>query len=99
MTRRLIVRPQAKLELAEASDWYDAQDKGLGDELLHAFQAAIESIVSNPSRYQAIHGKARRALLGRFPYALIYTVSDEDITIVSCFHGSRDPKRWQSRVP
>jgi plasmid stabilization system protein ParE len=99
MTRRLVVRPQAKLELAEASDWYDAHDKGLGDDLLYAFQTTVESIVPNPLQYQAVHGKARRAMLARFPYGLIYTVSDEEITIFSCFHSSRDPKRWQSRVP
>jgi len=98
MTRRLVVQPQARLELAEASDWYDAKDKRLGDELLQPFQRTIESIVGNPFQYQVIRGKARRANLGKFPYGLIYTVSDREIVIVSCFHGRRNPKRWQDRL-
>jgi toxin ParE1/3/4 len=73
-------------------------NKRLGDELLHTFQRTIESIVRNPFQYQLIHGKARRANLGKFPYGLIYTVSDREIVIVSCFHGRRNPKRWQDRL-
>ncbi|HEY2756314.1 MAG TPA: type II toxin-antitoxin system RelE/ParE family toxin [Pseudolabrys sp.] len=98
MTRRLIVRPQARLELADASDWYDAQDKRLADDLLFAFEETISSIVHNPFQYQVIRGKTRRAHLGKFPYGLIYTVSDNEIVILSCFHGRRDPKRWQRRT-
>jgi plasmid stabilization system protein ParE len=98
MTRRLIVRPQARLELADASDWYDAQDKRLADELLFAFEETIKSIVQNPFQYQVVRGKARRVNLGKFPYGLIYTVSNDEIVVLSCFHGRRDPKRWQRRT-
>jgi plasmid stabilization system protein ParE len=95
MTRRLVVRPQARLELADASDWYDAQDKRLADDLLFAFEETISTIVQNPFQYQVIRRKTRRASLGKFPYGLIYSVSENDIVILSCFHGRRNPKRWQ----
>ena len=98
MTRRLVVLPQARLELAEASDWYDAKDKRLGDELLHTFQRTLESVLQNPFQYQVIRGRARRANLDKFPYGLIYTVSDSEIVIVLCFHGRRNPKGWQDRL-
>jgi plasmid stabilization system protein ParE len=98
MTRRLVVRSRARLELAEASDWYDAQNAGLGDELLYAFDTALASVMSNPFQFQVVHGKARRAPLGKFPYRLIYMVTDEEVIILSCFHGRRDPKRWQQRL-
>ena len=98
MTRRLVVRPQARLELAEATDWYDAQDKRVGDELLRTFETSIETIMRNPFQYQPMYRNARRARLGKFPYGLIYRVSDDEIIIVSCFHGRRDPKRWQRRI-
>ncbi len=98
MTRVVVVEPRARLELAEASDWYDAQDKSLADELLHTFAQTIRSIVENPFQYQIIRGKARRANLGKFPYGLIYTVSDDEIVIISCFHGRRHPRNWQNRL-
>jgi hypothetical protein len=52
----------------------------------------------NPFQYQIIHAEARRARLGRFPFGLIYTVSDSEIVIVACSHDKRDPKRWQRLV-
>ena len=98
MSRTLIVRPEARLELAEASDWYDEQNKDLGDELLRAVEASIQKIVRNPSQYQKMYRGACRARLGKFPYGLIYTVTDDEIIVLSCVHGSRDQKRWQRRV-
>jgi plasmid stabilization system protein ParE len=98
MSRKLIVRPQARLELAEASDWYDGQDKGLGDELLRAVEASIQKIMRNPFQYQRMYRSARRARLRKFPYGLIYTVTDDEIIIMSCVHGRRDRKRWRSRI-
>jgi len=34
MNRKFSVRPRARLDLAEASDWYDEQRRGLGGEFL-----------------------------------------------------------------
>jgi plasmid stabilization system protein ParE len=95
MTRRLVVRRQARLELAEATDWYDARDVRLGDELLYTYDRAIQAIMENPYQYQRLIGSYRRVPLGKFPYGLLYTVSETEIVIVSCFHGRRDPRRWQ----
>jgi len=33
----------------------------------------------------------------RFPYNVIYALVDNEIVVVACIHGARDPKRWQSR--
>ena len=99
MTRRLVVRPTARIELAAGSDWYDSNTNGLGAEFIRAFEAAAAAISDNPFQYQIVYRNARRAPLGRFPYSLIYTVSDEEIVVVSCFHGGRNPRRWQDRVP
>jgi hypothetical protein len=98
MSRRFTARPQVRLALAAATDWYDEQRQGLGDPFLRAFETAIDSIMRNPFQYQIVHGKARRARLGRFPYGLIYIVSDSEIVLVSCTHDRRDPKRWQRRL-
>jgi plasmid stabilization system protein ParE len=97
MSRRLIVRPQAKYELAAASDWYDKHDKRLGDELLREFEAAVERILENPLQYQRIGRRVRRVGLGKFPYGLLYTASDREIVVASVFHGRQNPKRWQRR--
>jgi plasmid stabilization system protein ParE len=45
-----------------------------------------------------VHGEARRAVLRRFPYSVIYAVREDEIVVIACFHGRRDPKRWQDRL-
>jgi hypothetical protein len=40
----------------------------------------------------------RRARLKKFPYSLFFLIEDDTITVVACFHSSRDPRQWQSRV-
>ena len=40
-----------------------------------------------------------RALLRRFPYSLMFVIeADETVTVIACFHGSRDPAHWQKRA-
>jgi hypothetical protein len=99
MKRRLVIRPVARLELAAGADWYDSNRQGLGGEFIRAFEAAAAAITENPFQYQVIYRNARRAPVGQFSYGLIYTVSDDEIVVLSCFHGRRNPRRWQDRIP
>lgn len=96
--RRLVLRPEAETELAEAVDWYEARGKGLGAALLRAVDAAIAAILRNPEMYPVVFATVRRAMLRRFPYSLIYVISDNHIVVLACIHGRRDPRRWQERV-
>ena len=98
MTYRLLVRPQAAAELAEAVDWHEQRSKGLGSEFLRSVDAAPAQIARNPLQYQVVMGQARRAPLRRFPYSLIYTVFEREVVILACFRGSRDPRRLQGRI-
>ncbi len=98
MTRRLVIRPDARLDLARASDWYDAQRPTLGDDFLKAFEALSDAILRNPLQYQAIDRDFRRAVFRRFQYSLIYSVSDDEVVIVGCFHDRRNPARWKERL-
>ena len=91
-------RPEAAAELVEAVDWYEARGRGLGAEFLRALDAAISGIQRHPLGYPSVFGNCRRALLRRFPYSVIYVVSDQEILIVACIHGRRDPALWQERV-
>lgn len=93
--RRLVVRPRARRELAEAMQWYDEQRPGLGKEFLDSFRAATASIEENPFQYQLFGKRARRAGLRGFPHGLIYQVSDTTLVILACFHPSRDPMPWR----
>jgi len=93
-----IFRPAAAADVEEAYRWYESQQAGLGEEFLEATGLVIESVMANPELFPIIHRQTRRVLLRRFPYGLYYRIVDDQIVIVACMHGRRDPRRWQSRT-
>lgn len=97
MNRRFQVRPQAGAELDEAAAWYAARSRGLGAEFVRVVDAAFSAIQRNPLQFPLVHGKVRRVVLRRFPYAILFTEAEEVIVVLSVFHSRRDPKRWRSR--
>lgn len=89
----------ARAELIDAQDWYENEASGLGRHFRAAVDAVIERMSTNPLQFPVIHRNIRRALLQRFPHALMFVVeSDNALTVIACFHGSRDPRRWQQRM-
>ena len=99
MTPPLSVRPEARAEIQEAYRWYERQRPGLGEEFLEAVQASLEAVERSPQLYPKIRGEARRALLHRFPYAILYVAEPERTVVFACFHGKRNPRRWYPRIP
>lgn len=98
MTRDLVVRPEAEAEIAAASDWYNQRRPGLGSDFIHAVNQTLTAIQDNPFQYQIVWREFRRAGVARFPYGLIYSVSEAEIFVLSCFHGRRNPNVWKKRT-
>ncbi len=98
MRYRLIIRPEAETELAEAYDWYERRVPGLGVDLLTAVDTAVDAILSNPLQYPAVYQSVRRVLTRRFPYQVLFLVEGDVVTVIAVFHGARDPKHWQDRL-
>lgn len=93
----LIFRPAAAADVEDSFLWYESQRPGLGDEYLAEVALVLRAIVESPNRFPLLHRDTRRALLRRFPYALFYRIVDEEIIIVACMHGKRNPKHWKTR--
>ena len=91
--------PLARQELIDALDWYESEAPGLGRRFRAAVDSAVERISTNPRQFPVLHKGIRRVLLQRFPYALMFVIDpDNSLTVIACFHGSRDPMRWQQRM-
>ncbi|WP_165497317.1 type II toxin-antitoxin system RelE/ParE family toxin [Phytopseudomonas dryadis] len=95
MKRGIRLRPEVEAELEAAIDWYEACAPGLGSDFMRAVEASLASIERNPEYYQVVFDTARRALLRRFPYALIYSIEPDAIVIAACLHTRQNPERWQ----
>lgn len=92
MTRRLIIRSVAKRDIREARRWYADISRALGNDFVHAVDAALSLVVERPFAFPAVRRAFRRVLLHRFPYALFYDVGEERIVVVAVLHQARDPE-------
>ncbi len=97
--RPVILTPMARQELMNARDWYEREVPGLGRNFRVAVESVVERIATNPGQFPVVYKNIRRALLRRYPYALLFIVeADDSLTVIACFHGSRDPVRWRTRM-
>ncbi|MFL5382914.1 MAG: type II toxin-antitoxin system RelE/ParE family toxin [Longimicrobiaceae bacterium] len=94
----IVIQPIAKAEVAEAAQWYESQERGLGREFLRAFRAGTAVLRRNPLQYQTVDEETRRLLLRRFPYSVFYEVHGSTVVVLACVHQARDPALWQQRV-
>jgi toxin ParE1/3/4 len=97
VTRRIVFRPQLEVEVAEAASWYEAQRQGLGKDFLHAVDRTVSALAEHPLRFRKVHRESRRAPVDRFPYGIIFQVTEEEIVLVACMHSRRHPGHWQGR--
>ena len=87
---KVIVRPLARRDIAEAVRWYRTRS----EDVARVFLDAIEQ---TPERFPIVHADVRRALVGRFPYGLYFREVDQELRIIACTHLRRHPRRWQRR--
>lgn len=90
-------RPEAEQEFKEARLWYRRQQLGLDSEFTRCVDEAVERIVRQPQMYPIALGSSRKTMVRRFPFQVIYEVSEHHIMILAVFHTKRDPQHWQNR--
>ena len=99
MTAPVVFRPQAEAELEDAQAWYEDRTRGLGQEFVMCVQAVIEGVRRNPAQFARVDGDVRRALVRRFPYAVMYLADPEGIAIIAVFQTSRDSAGGRAFTP
>jgi toxin ParE1/3/4 len=89
--------PEANEDLLEARAWYDNIRAGVGDRFALAVEATVETIADHPMEFPVVHRSRRRAGVRRFPYGIFFEVQVHRVVVIACFHGRRNPRRWQTR--
>ena len=97
MTPRLVFRPEAEAELFDARAWYERERVGLGAIFAAAIESTLTAILQNPLAYPRVKGDIRRAVVRRFPYAVYFNPTPDEIIVLAVMHGRRNPRRWRSR--
>ena len=94
---KLIFKPLAEIDIAEAAIWYNFQREGLGEEFLLALEAKFNELQRNPYQFSIIYKNVRRAFPSRFPYGIFFITEENNIYILAIIHTSRNPKIWKKR--
>jgi hypothetical protein len=89
----------AQLELDAGVEYYNVERRGLGYEFLWEVFFAIDRIKQYPNAWQLFEQDARRCLIRRFPYGIIYIHEDDLILIVAIANLHRNPNYWCDRLP
>jgi len=90
--------PLAKREYEDALEYYEAQEEGLGEKFRRAVRAALAVLERYPEIGEEVRPGIRKILLRRFPYKLIYSVSNTTLYIIAVAHGHREPDYWLDRA-
>jgi toxin ParE1/3/4 len=90
--------PDARAEANAAFEYYAARSPTAALKLDDELRAAYNSLQKYPRMYaEYLHG-TRRALLGRFPYFVVYRELPGKIEILAVAHAKRRPGYWKKRV-
>jgi plasmid stabilization system protein ParE len=88
---------EARAEFYEAELWYADVGVPLAERFVEAVESTVQLIAGSPLRFPVVYRERRRAGVHRFPYGLFYQVEADRVFVIACFHGKRNPRRWQSR--
>lgn len=91
---------RAELELLEACECYEDQQKGLSKLLRKEVKGTLGSIKLNPSLHSKRYDtNLHFAPLYKFPYIIVYWYDDLMNTafIISIFHTKRNPEEFENK--
>lgn len=89
---------EASVELDAALAWYAVRGQDSAREFRAEILGALEKIVRHPRGWPADIGGSRRYVLSRFPYVVIYRLTDDGIRIVAVAHARRRQRYWTHRL-
>jgi plasmid stabilization system protein ParE len=87
----------AERELNEAAQYYESEQAGLGAAFLSDVRRCTDAVVANPHAGQIVLQSIRRRLCQRFPYGLLYTVTDGEVRVLAVMNLRRRPGYWVGR--
>lgn len=96
--KSLFIEAEVYDDLAEAADWYEGQQRGLGDRCFVSMRPPLEEIVERPGSFPKIaRTEVRWAMTRPFPYKAYFTVDAASVRVFAVMHAVRKPNRWRER--
>ncbi len=91
MDYKLIVKPGAELDIADAPDWY-TENTELSSDLLAEIDEVLSRIETDSDSFQKRYKDIRIIFTDRFSYGVHYTKDDKIVYVHAVLHTSRKPR-------
>jgi len=98
MKRQLEFHPEVTNDIKGSYLWYEDKLQGLGNRFLNELEDGYTSIQNFPDTWANFQYGFKRYILNKFPFSILYKVTDEKIVVVAVMHNSRKPNYWLDRV-
>lgn len=95
---RILIRPEAEVDINQAYRWYEKQSQGLGEDFLQCLEEVFDKIKHHPRAYPTVYKEIKRLLMQRYPYGVFYLLNEQTIIVIALFHVRRNPKQWEIRL-
>lgn len=93
------LHPAAIEDAQAAKDWYAEHNVAIAQAFVDELDRAMGLIATRPHQFPTYTGGARRYLLHRFPYMVVFREVGDDIEVIAVAHARRRPGYWRSRLP
>jgi plasmid stabilization system protein ParE len=97
MNYSLVFHTYVEADLAEAFNWYEDKQNGLGERFLNELVFCYNLIESNPELCGRVSKSYRKISLRHFPYIIVFEIADDHVLVYAVFHTSRNPKEIEKR--
>ncbi len=84
----------AQKDIRRAARFYEDEAPGLGGEFVTEIERAFARLAENPEIGPHARHNARKLLVRRFPYVVIYRVEPERVLVLAVGHQRRHPDFW-----
>ena len=93
----VIICSAAEVDFTESLKWYAERSIEAANDFDAEFDRAISQIAADPERFPMCDARHRYFLLRRFPFRIIYRITNSEIVVIAVAHGSRSPGYWANR--
>ena len=98
MAYEVSLHPKAVQEARAARQWYQARSPRAAAAFVRELDVAVKVIAETPGRWPAHDENTRRVVMRRFPFAVVFRVSDDIVWVVAVAHARRRPGYWRGRT-
>lgn len=88
----------AQADIRRGAGFYEEQAAGLGPEFVAEVEHALGILHDHPELGVLLKRGARRLLVRRFPYLIIYRVVSDGVLVLAVGHQRRHPDFWLKRL-